>query len=102
MKFSSQIDGQTGTIRLEGRFTFDSHPAFKSCTQSILQARELKRVVLDMAGVEYMDASSLGAILLLREATEARFMAIALLRPSATVLRLLKLVQFEKLFEIVS
>jgi anti-anti-sigma factor len=100
MLFTSQIDGDTGTIRLEGRFTFESHPAFKACTQQVLLASELRRLVLDMEAVTYMDASSLGAVLLLREATEARFMQIALQRPSQTVLKLLRVVQFEKLFEI--
>ena len=100
MQFTSQIEGETGTIRLEGRFTFESHPAFKACTQQILLSQELRRLVLDMGGVTYMDASSLGAVLLLREATEARFMVIALRRPSPTVLKLLRVVQFEKLFEI--
>lgn len=102
MQFASQIDGDTGTIRLEGRFTFESHPAFKACTQQVLLAPELRRLVLDMEGVTYMDASSLGAVLLLRETTETRFMTIALRRPSENVLKLLRVVQFEKLFEIQS
>jgi anti-anti-sigma factor len=102
MKFSQEIEGQTGLIRLEGRFTFETHPAFKVCTREVLECRTLKRIVLDMAGVTYMDASSLGVVLLLRESAATRFMNIALLRPSPTVLNLLKIVQFEKLFEILA
>ena len=100
MKFTSQIEDQTGTVKLEGRFTFETHPAFKSCTQGLLDTGKLDRVVLDMEGVSYMDASSLGMILLLREATEGRNLALALKRPSASVRRLLEIVQFEKIFEI--
>ena len=55
-----------------------------------------------MEGVTYMDASSLGMILLLREATEGRSMALALKRPSASVRRLLEIVQFERIFEIMA
>jgi len=102
MKFSSQIEDQTGTVKLEGRFTFETHPAFKSCTQQLLDAAEVRRVVLDMEGVSYMDASSLGMILLLRETTEIRNLALALRRPSASVRRLLEVVQFEKIFEIMA
>jgi anti-anti-sigma factor len=54
-----------------------------------------------MEGVSYMDASSLGMILLLREATETRSLDLALRRPSASVRRLLEIVQFEKIFEII-
>jgi len=100
MKFTSQIEDQTGTVKLEGRFTFETHPAFKSCTQSLLETRNLRLVVLDMEAVSYMDASSLGMILLLRESTEARKLGLALRRPSASVRRLLEIVQFEKIFEI--
>jgi len=50
--------------------------------------------------VSYMDASSLGMILLLRETAETRQMALALKRPSSSVRRLLEIVQFEKIFEI--
>ena len=100
MKFTSQIEDQTGTVKLEGRFTFETHPAFKSCTQSLLTTEQVHRIVLDMEGVSYMDASSLGMILLLREATETRSLDLALRRPSASVRRLLEIVQFEKIFEI--
>lgn len=100
MKFTSQIEDHTGTVKLEGRFTFETHPAFKSCTQALLDSRTLKRVVLDMEGVTYMDASSLGMVLLLRETTEGRSLALALKRPSPSVRRLLEIVQFEKIFEI--
>ena len=100
MKFTSQIEDQTGTVKLEGRFTFETHPAFKSCAQSLLDTAKLSRVVLDMEGVTYMDASSLGMILLLRETTETRCLGLALRRPSPSVRRLLEIVQFEKIFEI--
>ena len=100
MKFTSQIEDQTGTVKLEGRFTFETHPAFKSCTQGLMDTRNLSRVVLDMEGVSYMDASSLGMILLLRESTEIRNLGLALKRPSPSVRRLLEIVQFEKIFEI--
>lgn len=100
MKFTSQIEDHTGTVKLEGRFTFETHPAFKSCTQGLLDNGGLHRVVLDMENVSYMDASSLGMILLLRETTETKSMALALKRPSPSVRRLLEIVQFEKIFEI--
>jgi anti-anti-sigma factor len=102
MKFTSQIEDQTGTVKLEGRFTFETHPAFKSCTQGLLDSGKLARMVLDMEGVTYMDASSLGMILLLRETTESRRLSLVLRRPSPSVRRLLEIVQFEKIFEILA
>jgi anti-anti-sigma factor len=100
MKFTSQIEDQTGTVMLEGRFTFETHPAFRSCTQTLLESPEVRRLVLDMAGVTYMDASSLGMMLLLRETAENRNLPLALRQPSPSVRKLLEIVQFEKIFEI--
>jgi HptB-dependent secretion and biofilm anti anti-sigma factor len=100
MKFTSQIEDRTGTVKLEGRFTFETHPAFKSCTRNLLDSPGVQRMVLDMEGVTYMDASSLGMILLLRETAEDRNLPLALRRPSPSVRKLLEIVQFEKIFEI--
>jgi anti-anti-sigma factor len=102
MKFTSQIQDQTGIVKLEGRFTFETHPEFKSCTQNMLENKGLKELVLDMEGVHDMDASSLGMILLLRENTEERGLRLTLKRPSQPVRRLLERVQFEKIFPIQS
>jgi anti-anti-sigma factor len=100
MKFTSQIEDQTGTVKLDGRFTFETHPAFKSCVQSLLDHPRVRRLVLDMEDVSYMDASSLGMVLLLRENAENRNLPLVLRRPSTAVRKLLEIVQFEKIFEI--
>jgi len=100
MNFTSRIEGLTATIGLEGRFTFEAHPGFKACTREALESGPLERIVLDMERVTYLDASSLGMILLLREAAEARQVAIVLHRPSPPVLNLLEVVRFERLFQI--
>lgn len=98
MKFTNHIDQHTGTILLEGRFTFETHPAFKACTANLLSTPGLTRIVLDMEQVTHMDASSLGAVLLLRDAALPRI-SIALRRPSPKVMQLFKVVQFDRLFE---
>lgn len=100
MIFTSRIEDLTATITLDGRFTFEAHPEFKACTRETLEAPGLQVLVLDMERVTYLDASSLGMILLLREAAEARGVSIVLHRPSPPVMSLLEVVRFEKLFKI--
>ena len=100
MNFTSRIEERTATIGLDGRFTFEAHPAFKACTREALETGSLEKVVLDMEQVTYLDASSLGMILLLREAAEARQVTIVLHRPSPAVMNLLEVVRFERLFQI--
>ena len=100
MDFTSRIDDHTATIGLTGRFTFEAHPGFKARTREALETDKLQRIVLDMEQVTYLDASSLGMILLLREAAEARQVVVILHRPSPAVVNLLEVVQFERLFQI--
>ncbi len=100
MNFTSRIEDHTATIGLDGRFTFEAHPAFKACTREALESEGLERIILDMEQVSYLDASSLGMILLLREAAEARQVTVILHRPSPPVMNLLEVVRFERLFQI--
>jgi anti-anti-sigma factor len=100
MNFTSRIENLTATIGLDGRFTFEAHPEFKACTREALEVPALETLILDMQRVTYLDASSLGMILLLREAAEARKVAVVLHRPSPPVMNLLEVVRFEKLFKI--
>ena len=102
MNFTSRVEERTATIGLEGRFTFEANTAFKAHTREALDRDGLEKLILDMEQVTYLDASSLGMILLLREAAEARAVAIVLHRPSPAVMNLLEVVQFERLFQITS
>ena len=99
MKFTSSIHQQFGIVRLEGRFTFDSHVAFRASTRVLLETPGLQGIILDLEKVTHMDASSMGAVLLLREAALPR-LTLALRRPSSNVRSLLKIIQFDQLFEI--
>ncbi len=99
MTFTIQTDPQNGILRLEGTFTFDGHPVFKAATAAALEAGH-PSLVLDLSEVSYMDSASLGMLLLLRERAQAKGMQVVLSRPSPTVMTILRVVQFGKLFDI--
>jgi len=99
MTFTIQTDPQHGLLRLEGTFTFDGHAAFKAATTEALDAGH-PAIALDLSGVSYMDSASLGMLLLLREKAQAKGVKVVLSRPSPTVLTILRVVQFGKLFDI--
>jgi len=100
MNFISQTEGRTGTIKLEGRFTFEAHQEFKGATTPFLNPN-ISSLQLDLSAVSYMDSSSLGMLLLLREKAEAKGIKVVLLKPSPSVMAIIKVVQFGKLFEII-
>ncbi|HEX9082324.1 MAG TPA: STAS domain-containing protein [Holophagaceae bacterium] len=93
-------DSQPGLLRMEGTFTFDAHGAFRDATLDLLATEQLPAITLDLSGVSYMDSAALGMLLLVRERAEAKGMKVVLSRPSPTLMGILKVVQFGKLFEI--
>jgi anti-anti-sigma factor len=100
MSLTLHKDAQASLIRLEGTFTFESHGAFKTATQELLDLPGCRTLTLDLSGLSYMDSSSLGMLLLLRDKTEAKGIKVVLIKPSPTVMSILKVVQFGRLFEI--
>jgi anti-anti-sigma factor len=102
MNFNALIQGSTGLVLLDGRFTFECHQAFKAATDPLLDSPGLTQIHLDLSGVTYMDSSSLGMLLVLREKAETRGQTIALVRPAPCVITILKVVQFGKIFQILA
>jgi anti-anti-sigma factor len=100
MLIHTQSHEGTTTLTLEGKFTFECHGPFKDAAYPVLQAPGMKALHLNLAAVSYMDSSSLGMLLLLREKAEAVGIKVRLERPSPNALSILKAVQFGKLFEI--
>lgn len=100
MTLSIQSDPQANVLRMEGTFTFDAHAEFKTASLGLLEARGGHDVILDLARVTYMDSAALGMLLLLRERADAKGVKVVLHQPSPTVLNILRVVQFGKLFEI--
>ena len=54
------------TLRLKGRFQFDSHREFRSAYEPYIEDPAARVVVVDFSGVDYLDSSALGMLLLLR------------------------------------
>lgn len=100
MKLQTQVDDGVATLRLEGRLTFEHHREFKEHAYPVIDQPDVRTIQLDLAGVTYMDSSTLGMLLLLREKSDAKGIKVKLLKPSASVMTILKVVQFDRLFEI--
>lgn len=102
MKVVAQVQGTTGMVRLEGRFTFEGNQAFKAATDPLMETPGLVQIHLDLGAVSYMDSSSLGMLLVLRERAQAKGQTILLVKPSPCVYAILNVVQFGKLFQILA
>ncbi|MDD5089970.1 MAG: STAS domain-containing protein [Candidatus Wallbacteria bacterium] len=61
LRIDKEKSGQVTLIRISGEFDFQTGGEFLAFVKS-LTADELKKVVLNMSGVEWIDSGSLGAV----------------------------------------
>lgn len=67
MQTSMQISNGRAVVVLRGRFDFNAHRAFRNSCNSSLASSAVRELELDFGGVEYLDSSALGMLLLLKE-----------------------------------
>ena len=87
-------------IKLSGRFDFNSHREFRGSYESVLDNAQLRELVIDLAGVDYLDSSALGMLLLLRDRATAASKAVSLENCRGNVRQVLDIANFGKLFKI--
>lgn len=67
MDIQTTINADKATLRLKGRFQFDSHREFRGAYEPLIANPAVRVVVLDFSAGDYLDSSALGMLLLLRE-----------------------------------
>ena len=92
-------DGQA-TISLKGRFDFNTHREFRSAIDAAVADDKVKGVQLDLGGVEYLDSSALGMLLILRDKMDHAHKVLALANCRGSVRQVLDIANFGKLFNI--
>ncbi|OJT00863.1 STAS domain-containing protein [Marinobacter nauticus] len=91
-------DGQTLTIRVEGRFDFSTHQAFRDAYEH--SDASINRYVIDLSDTTYLDSSALGMLLLLRDHAGGDSASISIENCNSDVRRILSISNFEQLFSI--
>lgn len=96
---SEEIAGRM-VLRLAGRFDFHSHTAFRAAYEKGLASASVRELDVNFTGVDYLDSSALGMLLLLREKAEANNKTVTLSSLQGTVKQVLDIANFGKLFVI--
>lgn len=91
-------DGQTLTIRVEGRFDFSTHQAFRDAYEH--SNGTTCHYVVDLSETTYLDSSALGMLLLLRDHAGGDDASISIENCNNDVRRILAISNFEQLFSI--
>lgn len=96
----SEVEGNVGTVELEGRVTYVNHPELRTAVGSLLATPGLTTLRLDLSAAKFVDSSTLGMFLLIREKAGAQGANVVLAHPSPSVKSTLKVVQFDRLFQV--
>ena len=100
MQASVQKDTGKATIKLAGRFDFNTHREFRAAYEPLIADSTLRSVVVDFAGVDYLDSSALGMLLMLRDKMGGASKEVALTGVRGNVKQVLDIANFGKLFQI--
>jgi anti-anti-sigma factor len=100
MQTQTSTSAGIAKIMLQGRFDFGAHRAFRSSYEVPLGAADVRELEIDMSGVEYLDSSALGMLLILKERAGATNKRVAITNCRGAVKQVLDIANFSKLFPI--
>ncbi|HEU4910481.1 MAG TPA: STAS domain-containing protein [Actinomycetes bacterium] len=98
-----QPDGATVHVRLEGELDMTSSPLLQAVVDQTLAARRVPRchrLVVDMSGVSFADASGISPLLLARARLARRGGRVELRHCRRAVLRLIRLLDLADMLEL--
>jgi HptB-dependent secretion and biofilm anti anti-sigma factor len=98
IRASVSEDGREMIISVEGRFDFSAHKHFREAYEKVSKGVECYAV--DMREASYLDSSALGMLLLLRDHAGGDAAEVRIVNCNPDVRRILKVSNFEQLFEI--
>lgn len=91
-------DGIT-TVEVTGRFTFGDHSSFRKLIEEV-RGHESSTLVLNIAGVDFIDSAGLGMLLLARDEGEKTNTTVTLRGAQGQVRRMLEVARFDTLFRL--
>ena len=74
-----EINGEVGCIILAGAFDFSAQDNFRQVIDEILNNKKIKDIMVDMAGVTFMDSSAIRLLLLLNKKAAATGKSLTLI-----------------------
>ncbi len=93
-------EGSKATMKLNGRFDFNTHREFRSAYEPLITDAAVNTVLVDFSGVDYLDSSALGMLLMLRDKMGGANKEVALGGVKGNVKQVLDIANFGKLFQI--
>jgi len=93
-------EGSKAVVKLTGRFDFNAHREFRTAYDPLVVDAGVSSVLVDFSGVDYLDSSALGMLLMLRDKLGGVNKDVALAGVKGNVKQVLDIANFGKLFKI--
>lgn len=90
--------GESLTIQVQGTFNFDAQRDFRAAYENVKTAP--KRIVVDLGGVEHVDSSALGMLVLMQKKAEADEVPVSIVNCDVHLRRLFEIAHLDSVFEI--
>jgi anti-anti-sigma factor len=100
MDIKQSKNGNHAVLSLGGRFDFNAHREFKEAYSTLLADSTINSIAINLSAVAYLDSSALGMLLMVRERAQAANKEISLSQANPTVMKILDIANFSKLFTI--
>lgn len=100
MQASVTKEGGKAAIALKGRFDFNTHRDFRAAYEPLVADATVREVLVDFDGVDYLDSSALGMLLMLRDKVTGAGKEVVLANVRGNVKQVLDIANFGKLFRI--
>lgn len=99
MQANVTVTNSQAVVKITGRFDFNAHRDFRGAYEPVMENAAVRGVTLDLAGVDYLDSSALGMLLMLRDKANAAGKSLVLANARAGVKQVLDIANFSKLFQ---
>jgi len=99
MQATVSVSNGIAMVKLAGRFDFNAHREFRDAVDKSVE-QSTKGVTVDFGGVDYLDSSALGMLLMLRDKAKAAGREVSLLNCRGSVKQVIDIANFGKLFRI--
>lgn len=100
MQTTVSKEGAKAFIKLSGRFDFNTHREFRGAYEPLVGESDIRVVSVDFSGVDYLDSSALGMLLMLRDKLGGANKEVMLTGVRGNVKQVLDIANFGKLFQI--
>jgi anti-anti-sigma factor len=92
--------GDRAVISLSGRFDFNAHREFRDAADQAIAMTDAREIQIDLAGVDYLDSSALGMLLMLRDKAKGVGKSVTLANCRGAVKQVIEIANFSKLFPV--